>query len=296
MKPVRLFWWSPRRTLKLLLPEVRHNSKAWLYLGLKTKRSLLNFGDELSPLIVRSITGRRVRWSAPDEADLVAIGSIFELAARSAGTAAVWGTGLRADSDAASALRLLDNIGPILAVRGPSTRTALRLADATPLGDPGLLATRLIDRKRRHSDELIVVPHFTAWNSIHGRQQIAHLTSLGYGIVPPSLNPMDVIARIAQARFVLSSSLHGVVIAHALGVPTQLLTNSRTSVREPMWKYHDYFKSLGSSVNTLAFDRLVHEKIVDQAFQEREAEAVQFQDAATHLSSALESALTAHIS
>lgn len=106
---------------------------------------------------------------------------------------------------------------------------------------------------------------------------------------------MDMIGRIARARFVLSSSLHGVVIAHALGVPTQLVVNGTTSVREPMWKYHDYFESLGSAVNSLAFDRLADPEVVDQAFQAREADAPALQEAAATLAMRLESALHDHL-
>ncbi|GAA3896079.1 polysaccharide pyruvyl transferase family protein [Leifsonia kafniensis] len=295
MKTTKLFWWSPRRALRLVLPEVRHNSAAWLHLGRETKRPLFNFGDELSPLIVQAISGRKVEWSAAHSADMVAVGSVFELATRTASSAAVWGTGLRANTDAEGAERLLNNIGPILAVRGPNTRSALRLTETTPLGDPGLLATRLIDRARDCSDSTLVIPHFSAWNSRHGRRQIMQLRTLGFQIAQPSLEPMDMIGRIARARFVLSSSLHGVVIAHALGVPTQLLVNSTTSVREPMWKYHDYFASLGSAVNTLEFDCLEDARAVDQAFVARESDAASLQDAAGTLAAELESALRTHL-
>lgn len=295
MKSIKLFWWAPRRALTLLLPEVRHNSAAWLHLGKMTGRPLLNFGDELSPLIVKAVSGRNVEWSPAAAAELVAIGSVFELAARVPNSAAVWGTGIRADCDADRAEEIRASVGPILAVRGPNTRSALRLAEDTPLGDPGLLATRLVDRVRDLNDAPLVIPHFSAWNSGHGRAQVAQLKALSFQIAPPSLEPMEMIRRIAGARFVLSSSLHGVVIAHALGVPTQLLVNSATSVREPMWKYHDYFESLGSTVNTLAFDQLIDSDAVDQSFQAREADASALQVEAGSLASSLEVELRAHL-
>jgi hypothetical protein len=246
MKPIRLFWWSPARSLRLIKPELETNMPAWMRLGAQTRRPFNNFGDELSPLLVKAITGREVRWAPPRNADLVSVGSVIELAGRFPSSAAVWGTGLRGEIDAATAEKFRTNLGPMLAVRGPGTRRCLGLGLETPLGDPGLLSDRIVSRKRRVSQRQLLIPHFTTWNSSKGRTFLARAKSRGFSILPPSLHPLEVLNAISEASFVLSSSLHGVIVAHSLGIPTRLLAVGGKPGQEPNWKYVDYFASIGA--------------------------------------------------
>jgi pyruvyltransferase len=51
-----------------------------------------------------------------------------------------------------------------------------------------------------------------------------------------------VIRRISRARLVISSSLHGLVIADAFGIPCTYL---RLSEEENMFKYEDYVLGVG---------------------------------------------------
>lgn len=246
MRPIRLFWWSPTRSPRLLKPELETNLGAWVKLGASTRRPFLNFGDELAPLIVEAVSGRRVKWSPPGKADIVSVGSIFELAGRYPSSAAVWGTGLRGDPGAEVAALFLQNLGNVLAVRGPKTRSALSLDEETPLGDPGLLAERLVKRQIRRGERKVFVPHFTTWNSRGGMALLAKAEAQGFEIVRPSLAPMAVMESIAAASFVMSSSLHGLIVAHSLGVPARLLAVGGRPGREPDWKFMDYFDSIGT--------------------------------------------------
>ncbi|WP_245977199.1 polysaccharide pyruvyl transferase family protein [Cryobacterium soli] len=101
------------------------------------------------------------------------------------------------------------------------------------------------------------------------------------------------LKEIANSRFVLSSSLHGVVVAHSLGVPAQLLTNEAQK-REPMWKYEDYFASLGASMSTMPFERLLDASTVDEAYLKREEEAPSLESASSNLAKGLASSLREH--
>lgn len=253
MNKLGLFWWAPRRSVALLRPEVRPNGRAWARLALRSGRPLLNFGDELSRQVVSEVAGLPVRWRLAVEADLVSIGSIFELAARNPGRAAIWGTGLRGEPAAGAAAGLLANVGPVLAVRGPKTRDALGLSPDLPLGDPGLLAFRHVERAL-HPRGMVVIPHFTQWNQARGRHQIAGAARAGFAVVDPSQSPGRVLARIARASFVASASLHGVIVAHALGVPAQLVRDAGS--KEPTWKYQDYAASLGLELDFSTWEDL----------------------------------------
>ena len=53
---------------------------------------------------------------------------------------------------------------------------------------------------------------------------------------------MHFVRAILQSRFVLSGSLHGLIIAEAFGIPARLL---RLSDREALFKYQDYYLRTG---------------------------------------------------
>lgn len=238
--PLRVFWWSPARSPRLAFSE-RRNASAWLRLGVATRRPLLNFGDELSALVVGAVAGRRVRWSRPAQAELLAIGSILNLAITRGVRGRVWGSGLRAPLDAAGAVaaRELDYV----AVRGPWTRDILNLPSATPLGDPGLLAPLLVRRRERAGAHPILIPHFTAWGTTEARRAVERASG-SLQVVEPSLPPLVVLRHIAAAPAVFSSSLHGVIVAHSLGVPAVLVEQHDAAGGEPEWKYADYYRSM----------------------------------------------------
>ena len=295
MSALRLYWWSPRRSLRRLAPEIKHNSVAWAHLARLTGRPLKNFGDELSPAILEAVTGRSVNWSPAPRADVVAIGSIFELASQRPTRAAVWGTGIRGPFSEKEADRLRAQVGPILAVRGPLSRSGLGLPSSTPVGDPGLLSPLLVTRQPQPTDETIVIPHFSAWNTVEGRSRLSNLEDSGLSIVPPALAPLEVLRRIARARFVVSSSLHGVIVAHSLGVPTQLLINTSTSNPEPLFKYEDYFSSLGSEINHASYEHVADKHRREELFQEREAQAPYFESRSADLAATLTRAIQSHV-
>ncbi len=51
------------------------------------------------------------------------------------------------------------------------------------------------------------------------------------------------IQEVAAADLVLASSLHALVVAHALGVPACFVSNGATD--EPVFKYRDYYSVFG---------------------------------------------------
>ena len=67
-------------------------------------------------------------------------------------------------------------------------------------------------------------------------------------IVNPATREHHAVARaIAQSRLVFSSSLHGLILADAFGVPN-IWVNPNGIHRWPYWKFIDYFLSVGRPV------------------------------------------------
>src|SRR3954465_15325691 len=73
---MRLHWWAPRRRLRTAATEMLHHGPSWA--RLVTRGSFTNFGDEVSPLILREVTGQAIEWAPLHSADVIAVGSIIE--------------------------------------------------------------------------------------------------------------------------------------------------------------------------------------------------------------------------
>ncbi|WP_416377149.1 polysaccharide pyruvyl transferase family protein [Arthrobacter sp. CDRTa11] len=214
--------------------------------------ALTNFGDELSPLVLRYVSGRSVRWAPPHRAEVVSVGSILEYVnRRTTNQPWIWGTGLRAEADPAALPRIAGDSDRVLAVRGPLSRQSLRLAPDLAIGDPGVFAPEISRFKGLRRSGTLFIPHFRTWSTRSGRSLLKEAESLGYTIGNPSLHPIEMMSLIARADFVLSSSLHGVIVAHSLGVPVQLVTIPASGRNEPAFKYNDYFQSIGVNFNSV---------------------------------------------
>jgi len=243
-RPLRAFWWSPRRAPRTLLSECRQNGVAWAHLGWPVGRAFTNHGDELSQLVLREATGRTVEWAPLGREDVVAIGSLLVLYLRQGGVGQIWGSGIHAPevSDADRA-RVADRV---LAVRGPLARTTLGLPETTQLGDPGLLVRGFTPRAPRRAGSVLIT-HFTSHRTAEERARIRAVRAAGVRILPPTLAPEEMLREIAGADHVMSAGMHGVILAHALRTPATLVSLKSPHPTSAGFKYHDYHQSVGLS-------------------------------------------------
>jgi pyruvyltransferase len=234
--PIGLFWWSPRRVLRDCGFELKTHPSAWLRLLAATGRFMSNFGDELSRDVVGHLTGRGVRWAAPHEADAFAIGSVLQIALKVARPGAqIWGSGLR-EGLVPENSRLAGV--SVLALRGEQTRAALGSTNDV-LGDPGILAVEALGAPGGPRGGMGYVPHFTDYGSAGRRGLIAQARTRGFSVICPARPVAEVLAECARHDLILSSSLHGLVLADALGVPALAAVPGRGAT-EPRFKYQDY--------------------------------------------------------
>lgn len=224
---VDLFHWAPVRPV-YDLPVLRR---------IGPKRTLKNFGDEIGPMIVRSVIDARgllTPEAASATGRLFSVGSVMHFAARGDH---VWGTGINGKI----VQDFCFNPGEIAihAVRGPRTRDRLRqIGVEAPdvFGDPGLLLPYVDTRyallrdaaKRR---PLTVLPNL---NDLHDFRRHP-------AFVSPLQDPLDVAQIIAESEMVVGSSLHAMVFADALGVPSRPIA----SATEHPFKYDDYYRGTG---------------------------------------------------
>jgi pyruvyltransferase len=204
-----------------------------------------NFGDYLSADLVRSIAIDPV--AIVDEhrsGKFLAIGSV--LWALEDGDV-VWGSGALNDKP----LPPRRNVR-CLAVRGPLTERvliqqgSLNQEAIKPLYfDPAILVGRIyaeLRNMRPVENRTLVIPHYSDWHHLHEWRSHGLFNS-DCEVVNPLDHPRSIARRIAMAGRVISSSLHGLIVAESLGIaaiPFKLTDN-----REPSFKYEDYYAGSG---------------------------------------------------
>lgn len=204
-----------------------------------------NFGDALSPFVVSHVAGRPVTHANPERAQLFALGSLmgwlhdrYSEAPASGHRPLLWGTGcLKPPSR-----KFLKHVD-VRAVRGPISNTLLNELPRLPWGDPGIFADELFATPPARTDRIGVIAH-------HKLADDPALAALAAAVPQVEVidvrtfDAMGVVERIASCRYVLSSSLHGLVVADAFGVPNRWL-DPRGNHGFSELKFYDYATGIG---------------------------------------------------
>lgn len=187
--------------------------KVWAWSG-----GVRNFGDELGPVILARLGYDVERVEAIGEADVLSSGSLLEHAATEAKPGAVvWGSGLMLGGK--TDLSHLD----VRAVRGRLTATACGLTDVVT-GDPGSLVPELWDRPRPTVD-IGVVRHYVDDRDYPWAD----------ATISAAAGVDEVIDFIGSCRRVASSSLHGLIVASAWGIPAVRLHHPEVAGGDFKW-------------------------------------------------------------
>ncbi len=198
---------------------------------------LFNFGDDINPLLYTLITHKApVRMHVLDETPedhLLMCGSILYYANEHS---IVWGAGF------------IDSHSPITSepkeicvVRGPLT--GKRLEDLgievdVPYGDPMMLTKRLyrpVTMPRDH--KYGVIAHYVDKKAVEDwPEDILKIDVSGA--------MFEIISGVNRCEKIISSSLHGLVIADTYGIPA-LWVKISDGLSGDDFKFHDYFASIG---------------------------------------------------
>lgn len=256
VKRPSLYWWSPFRMPKSLVVESVRNASGWTHVIGHGGMRVSNFGDAVNPLIFEALVGAQPRWAPAARADFAMIGSVIETLLRAKSDALVFGSGLK------------DRVGDdphvlrIAAVRGRLTTHALGLSAEKAVGDPGLVVRSLVRSTPASArrTRVVVIPHFSAPNYSDARRALAAARHRGAEVVMPNRHPLDVARMVSGAQLVLTSSLHAMVFADALGTPVQRVRFSGQG-GEPEFKYQDYESIFPVNSAVMHIDRWLSEGI-----------------------------------
>lgn len=196
-----------------------------------------NFGDWIGPYLHEAITGHRPLFCPKERMSrfgcIMAVGSILRHLVEE-NCVVVWGSGIISASD------MLRRPKEVLAVRGPLTRRRLlELGYECPeiYGDPAMLLPRFYRPERSlRASSIGFIPHFVDRHLFSSRED--------FRVIDPT-GPVDrVIEEIVTCRLTFSSSLHGLIVSHAYGVPA-VWVRPVNRIDGDDSKFRDYFLSLG---------------------------------------------------
>lgn len=213
------------------------------------KDGRVNFGDHLSEIITRQLLALRglsldqeVKYSAR----LLAVGSILQF---STNGDHIWGSGWNGKlPESMFTSKQLH----VHAVRGPLTAEFLRrrgISVPDVYGDPALLMPQLFKDRyiAKPQRDYVFVPN------LHDLSVLPPDTP---NVVSPLRGWNEVIEQILEAKLVLASSLHGLIIAETYGIPARYV---RLTATEDPFKYKDYYLGSGRVESELEFASSIDE-------------------------------------
>ncbi|MFE7407773.1 polysaccharide pyruvyl transferase family protein [Isoptericola sp. NPDC057559] len=205
-----------------------------------------NFGDLLSPWLVKKMTGKKVVVADRKKPHYVVIGSIINQATAQS---VVWGSGTYGTEGK-------DEVSPdarYTAVRGPLTRAKLGASKGFGIevpevyGDPALLLPLYYMPKVPITHEYGVV---VRWSE---RRWAKATFGPGVKLIDFARSDVEAVIReLLSCRKIVTSSLHGLIVADAYGIPNAWLASA--SPRGGVYKFYDYFASVEKFRNPQTFD------------------------------------------
>lgn len=211
-----------------------------------------NVGDLLSLVIYKFMCelyrkrgGGGQRFPLIKTRRIVAIGSVLSFIG--GGKTTVWGTGLM-NKECVKALLNPDKKAKldIRCVRGPETRQCLIAYgfDCPAIyGDPAILLPRFYWPKvETEKGKVIIIPHHSKLEQYSGKYTNVLDTYTS--------DWQTFVKEILSAEKVISSSLHGIILAEAYGIPCVWLYD----IPDSPFKYEDYYSSTGRTKYPVASD------------------------------------------
>ncbi|OTG96171.1 polysaccharide pyruvyl transferase family protein [Acinetobacter sp. ANC 3832] len=205
-----------------------------------------NFGDWIGPYLLAKITDRpiiNVKGASKEHA-IFSVGSIIEHIDQEFPQAKIWGSGLIKAPHRKRCRKINRFVGEVHAVRG--LKTFQELKNLTDLdipqifGDPALLLPYFYKpQKTLRTPKVSLCPHFSHFDYFTSLDSSEKIDLIKVG--DPLLNVID---QIVNSDICISTSLHGLIVAQAYGVPWVWLTVAENKLEGDNFKFEDFFSTL----------------------------------------------------
>lgn len=210
-----------------------------------------NYGDDLNYYLLKEITLKRIFsfnnfLHVTKCKNILFIGSIIETLTNK--DSIIWGSGAIFGGNTPMKAKPKQ----VLAVRGPLTRQYLiskGIDCPETYGDPALLLPRIYRPNTSKKYKLGIIPHWVdllnefVLELTSNEKDSVHLIDLKH-----YKHWHDVINEVTECEFIISSSLHGIIIADAYFVPNLWVEFSDKIIGNG-FKFRDYFASVKRDVD-----------------------------------------------
>lgn len=196
-----------------------------------------NVGDRLNFFILKMASGKTpyiVRTRRFPH--IIPVGSILHFSSRNS---VIWGSGLISQDRPQRV-----EFSQILALRGTFTKGAIERQSGTcfdvPLGDPALLLPKYYQPKApTRKFKIGIIPHYVdkdlpILEQIHGNPTIK--------VISVEQNHESFVDEVVSCEYILSSSLHGLIIADAYKIPNAWISLS-DKILGGEFKFRDYYST-----------------------------------------------------
>lgn len=228
-----------------------------------------NWGDDINYWFLNEIAEEKIvsyDWSLRTKLlhkpYVMGIGSILTMF--DIDNSIVWGSGILHEERA-----FIGKPKEVRAVRGPLTRQKLleQGIDCPEVyGDPALLLPMYYQPQVQKKYKLGVIQQYSSINNplLDGIRYDADVLIIDIAHYDHWL---DFVDQICQCETIISSSLHGLIISEAYQIPN-VWTYIKGDNPESLFKYHDFFLSLGQDREPLRVDNVLDRDTIERKMSE----------------------------
>lgn len=191
----------------------------------------VNLGDALSPVILENFTEHKSELASSDESGkLLLVGSLLDIVKDNDTICGIGSNKPNFTLEANDTMRFIS-------VRGPLTRFQIKGADVPKnYGDPALLLPLMYFPKIEKKKKTGIIPHYVD-KKYFTKDQIIDIEQ----------DYKTFVDQILECDEIISSSLHGIVIAEAYGIPCKWILYGN-EIEGGEFKYQDYFLGTGRPI------------------------------------------------
>ena len=213
-----------------------------------------NWGDEFNVYLLEKLTGRKVivanrsllHFMFPSKR-YICIGSVIGWYETE--FSEIWGAGAMSDKAVVK-----NRPAKVHLVRGKHTRELLlrqNIDCPEVYGDPALLLSRVYTPRIAKRYRLGIIPHYADENLRFISEFVAKHDDICLISMSKYDKWTDIIDKICSCEFIVSSSLHGLIVSDSYNVPNLWASFSNDNINGGLFKYRDYFSSVGRNESAL---------------------------------------------
>lgn len=199
----------------------------------------INAGDLASPYVLEAISGRTVRHlEMNQDASVLHYMCVGSTIRHADALTIVWGTGVMSPE-----YKLRARPKQVIGLRGPLSCAALQAlgyGDFHAIGDGALSMASFFSPSVAQTCDAGLIPHYVDIE----HSFCVQFKDWGGCVISPQQPLEDYLCALLSCRVIVSSSLHGLIFAHAYGVPAIWIKLSDRLVGGE-FKFHDHYAFMG---------------------------------------------------